>query len=91
MLKRFLISWITGTVSILLIGFGAVLTINLIAMIAEWDSFVVGLGPVELIEYTRDESGFSTGTGAAFFPVVLLGGLQNGLVAAYFRSRSGRS
>ncbi|MXY42698.1 MAG: hypothetical protein F4Y50_01300 [Dehalococcoidia bacterium] len=91
MLKRFLISWIVGTVSLLIIGIGAVLVVQLVGMITEWDSFVVGLGPVEVLEHTRDDSSTSAGTGIAFFPLVLIGGLLNGLGAVYFRSRSGRS
>lgn len=91
MLKRFLISWIVGTVSLLIIGFVAVFVVGLVGTITEWDSFVVGLGPIEAVEHTRDGSSTSTGTGVAFFPLILLGGLLNGLGAVYFRSRSGRS
>ena len=88
MLKKFLNAWIVGTVSALLIGISAFLVAGLVAAIAELDSFVIGLGPIDLIEYVRDGSGFSTRTGVAFFPVVVLAGLLNGLGSAYFSSRS---
>lgn len=91
MLKRFLISWIVGTVSLLVVGFCVVLVVGLVGTVTEGDSFVVGLGPIEVVEQTKDGSSTSTRTGVAFFPLVLLGGLLNGLGAVYFRSRSGRS
>ena len=87
MLKRFLISWIIGTISIGLVGYGLVFAIGLVAAIAGWDSFAVGLGPLRFIEYTKEDSGFSTGGGSGIIPLALVGGLLNGLGAAYFRSR----
>ena len=91
MLKRFLISWIVGTVSIVAVGYCLVLAVGLVAAIAEWDSFAVGLGPLGLMEHTKEESGFAIGGGSGIIPLALLGGLLNGLGAAYFRSRSHRS
>lgn len=89
MLKRFLISWIVGTVSIAIIGYGLVFVVGLVAAIAEWDSFVVGLGPITFIEHTKhDSGGRAIGAGEGILPLALLGGLLNGLVAAYFRSRA---
>ena len=88
MLKRFLIAWIVGTVSIALIGYCLVLVAGLVAGIAEWDSFAVGLGPIHFIEYTRHEGGTSLRSGVGIFWLALLGGLLNGLGAAFFGSRS---
>ena len=88
MLKRFLKAWIVGTVSIGVIGFCLVLAVSLVATIAEWDSFVVGLGPIRFMEHTGDDSGYSQVGGEGIFLLALLGGLLNGLGAAYFRSRS---
>ncbi len=90
MLKRFLISWSVGTVSILLIGYALVLLLGLVAGIAERDSFALGLGPITFIEHTRDDSGTSLSAGGGIFYLALLGGLLNGLGAAYFGSRSRR-
>ena len=90
MLKRFLIAWIVGTVSIGVLGYCLVLAVGLVAMIGEWDSFVIGFGPLRLVEHTRDDSGVSIGGGAGIVPLALLGGLLNGLGAAYFASRSRR-
>ena len=88
MLKRFLKAWIVGSVSIGVIGFCLVLAVGLVATIAEWDSFVVGLGPIRFMEHTADGSGYSLAGGEGIFLLALLGGLLNGLGAAYFRSRS---
>ena len=89
MLKKFLISWIVGTVSIAIIGYCLVFAVGLVAAIAEWDSFVIGLGPFEFIEHTKhDSGGWAIGGSGGIFPLALLGGLLNGLVVAYFGSRS---
>lgn len=89
MLKRFLISWIVGTVSIAIIGYGLVFVVGLVAAIAEWDSFVIGLGPIAFIEHKKlDSGGWGIEAGGGILPLALLGGLLNGLVAAYFGSRS---
>ena len=88
MLKRFLISWIIGTISIGLVGYGLVFAVGLVAAIAGWDSFAVGLGPLRFIEYAKDDSGFGIAGGDWIIPLALLGGLLNGLGAVYFRSRS---
>ena len=86
-MKTFLIAWVIGTVSLLAIGFCLVLVTGLIAMTAEWGSFTIGIGPVELVEHTTEGSRYSTGTGWALFPVALLDGILNGLGAMYFRGR----
>ena len=88
MLKKFLNAWIVGTVSALVIGISAFLVAGLVAAIAELDSFVIGLGPIDLIEYVRDGSGFSTRTGVAFFPLSCWPAAERPRIAAYFRSRS---
>lgn len=86
-MKTFLTAWIIGTVSLLVIGFCLTLVIGVIAMTAEWGSFTVGLGPIEIMEHTAEGSSYSTRSGWAFFPVALLGGILNGLGAVYLRRR----
>ena len=88
MLKRFLKAWIVGSVQIGLIGYCLVLAVGLVAAIAEWDSFAVGLGPLRLMEHRKEDSGFGLAGGSGIIPLALLGGLLNGLIAAYFISRS---
>ena len=87
MLKKFLTSWIVGTFSIAVGGYCLVFAVGLVAAIAEWDSFAVGLGPFRFIEHTKEDSGFSIGAGSGIITLALLGGLLNGLGAAYFRYR----
>ena len=86
-MKTFLTAWVIGTVSLLVIGFCLVLVTELIAMTAELGSFTIGIGPIELVEHTAEGSSYSTGSGWALFPVVLLGGVLNGLGAVYFGRR----
>ena len=91
MLKRFLISWIVGAVSIAAVGYCLVFVVGLIAMIAEWDSFVVALGPIRFMEHTMSDFEVSVGGGEGIIPLALVGGLLNGLGAVYFTSRSRRN
>ncbi len=89
MIKRFVIAWAKGTVSLLLMGFAIVLSIGLVAAIGEWNSFTVGLGPIEFLKHTQGESGgYGIASGWALAPLAVILGLVNGLAAVYFGARS---
>ena len=88
MIKRFVIAWATGTVSLLLIGFAAVLLVGLVAAIGEWNSLTIGVGPIEFLKHTQGESGGSgLASGWALGPLAVILGLVNGLGAVYFGTR----
>ena len=87
MLKRFFVGWMIGAVCTFLIAFSVVLVVTMFAVVGEWGSFSLGLGPIELMEHTSLDSGFSFGIGTGIYALPVLGGLLNGLGVLYFTSR----
>lgn len=88
MIKTFVMAWVIGTVSLFVIGLAVVLSVGLVATIGEWNSFTIGLGPVEFLKHTHNESVTGIETGWALVPAAIILGLLNGLGAVYFRARS---
>ena len=91
MIKTFVIAWVLGTVTLFLVGLAVVLAVGLVAAILDWNSFTIGLGPIEFLEHTNEEAVVGIGTGWALLPLAIVLGVLNGLGAVYFRTRSKRA
>ena len=82
MLKRFLADWIKGAFFVVLVTSTTSLLISLIAIAAKWGSFSVHIGPVTLVEYTREAGSIVFSTSFVFGQDLLLVASLGGLVYA---------
>ena len=82
MLKRFLADWIKGALFVVLVTSTTSLLISLIAIAAKWGSFSVHIGPVTLVEYTREAGSIVFSTSFVFGEDLLLVACLGGLVYA---------
>ena len=82
MLKRFLADWIKGGLFVVLVTSTTSLLISLIAIAAKWGSFSVHIGPVTLVEYTREAGSIVFSTSFVFGQDLLLVACLGGLVYA---------
>ena len=82
MLKRFLADWIKSAFFVVLVTSTTSLLISLIAIAAKWGSFSVHIGPVTLVEYTREAGSIVFSTSFVFGQDLLLVASLGGLVYA---------
>ena len=82
MLKRFQADWIKGALFVVLVTSTTSLLISLIAIAAKWGSFSVHIGPITLVEYTREAGSIVFSTSFAFGQDLLLVACLGGLVYA---------
>ena len=83
MLKRFMADWIKGGLFVVVVTSTTSLLISLIAAIAaKWGSFSVHIGPVTLVEYTREAGSIVFSTSFVFGEDLLLVASLGGLVYA---------
>ena len=82
MLKRFMADWIKGGLFVVVVTSTTSLLISLIAIAAKWGSFSVHIGPVTLVEYTREAGSIVFSTSFVFGQDLLLVACLGGLVYA---------
>ena len=82
MLKRFMADWIKGGLFVVVVTSTTSLLIFLIAIAAKWGSFSVHIGPVTLVEYTREAGSIVFSTSFVFGEDLLLVASLGGLVYA---------
>ena len=82
MLKRFMADWIKGGLFVVVVTSTTSLLISLIAIAAKWGSFSVHIGPVTLVEYTREAGSIVFSTSFVFGEDLLLVACLGGLVYA---------
>ena len=82
MLKRFLADWLKGGLFVVVVTSTTSLLISLIAIAAKWGSFSVHIGPVTLVEYTREAGSIVFSTSFVFGQDLLLVASLGGLVYA---------
>ncbi len=82
MLKRFMADWIKGGLFVVVVTSTTSLLISLIAIAAKWGSFSVHIGPVTLVEYTREAGSIVFSTSFVFGEDLLLVASLGGLVYA---------
>ena len=82
MLKRFLADWLKGGLFVVVVTSTTSLLISLIAIAAKWGSFSVHIGPVTLVEYTREAGSIVFSTSFVFGQDLLLVACLGGLVYA---------
>ena len=82
MLKRFLADWLKGGLFVVVVTSTTSLLISLIAIAAKWGPFSVHIGPVTLVEYTREAGSIVFSTSFVFGQDLLLVACLGGLVYA---------
>ena len=82
MLKSFMADWIKGGLFVVVVTSTTSLLISLIAIAAKWGSFSVHIGPVTLVEYTREAGSIVFSTSFVFGQDLLLVACLGGLVYA---------
>jgi hypothetical protein len=82
LLKRFLADWLKGGLFVVVVTSTTSLLISLIAIAAKWGSFSVHIGPVTLVEYTREAGSIVFSTSFVFGQDLLLVASLGGLVYA---------
>ena len=81
-------AFVLGAVAVALVAGAAALALFVLADAAGWDGFVVGAGPLVVLELERTPRETSATVGAGFAALAIAGGALNAAGAALLRRRA---